>query len=241
MPATASTSSEQAPLVDLAQLAPGPTAPCGNPLKRPERHEPAQDAGEHAAELPQRKVRRQLSETENTLQQLTQGTLAAVRANSWVNANRGEPDTVEFKLRMFLNHVRKVCAAIPRGGRQLTPVETDFPMFVCSCLFEAEWGDHLDLPLFWEHLCAWTTLCAQHCPGAASPLFQVIGHLVEEAEKSSPSSGLPANLLSDLNITQESYIYSSKLHQTFRKNLFDKQLLELRTKTDPPEGSARGS
>ena len=137
LPATASTSSEQAPLVDLAQLAPGPTAPCGNPLKRPERHEPAQDAGEHAAELPQRKVRRQLSETENTLQQLAQGTLAAVRANSWVNANRGEPDTVEFKLRQFLNHARKVCAAIPGGGRQLTPVETEFPMFVCSRLLEA--------------------------------------------------------------------------------------------------------
>ena len=78
-----------------------------------------------------------MSETENTLQILTEGTLAAVRAKAWVNGDRGEPDTVEFKLRMFLNHVRKVCEAIPRGGRQLTPVETDFPMFVCSCLFEA--------------------------------------------------------------------------------------------------------
>ena len=78
-------------------------------------------------------------------------------------------------------------------------------------------------------------------PWRGIPLFQVIGHLVEEAASSSPSSGLPENLLRDLNITQESYIYSSKLHQTFRKNLFDKQLLELRTKTDPPEGSARGS
>ena len=70
-----------------------------------------------------RQVRRQMSDTENTLKDLTDGTLAAVRANAWVNGNRGEPDTVEFKLRMFLNHTRKICSATPGGGRQLSQVE----------------------------------------------------------------------------------------------------------------------
>ena len=140
-PASSTTdTAPQRPTIDLAPPAPGAPA-SSNPSTRPvikrERHEAAQDVGEHAAEPPQRKVRRQMSETDSTLQILTEGTLAAVRARAWVNGDRGEPDTVEFKLRMFLNHVRKVCAAIPRGGRQLTPVETDFPMFVCSCLFEA--------------------------------------------------------------------------------------------------------
>ena len=76
-------------------------------------------------------------------------------------------------------------------------------------------------------------------PRRGIPLFQVIGHLVEEAAASSPSSGLSENLLRDLNITQETFIYSSTLHKTFRENLFHNQLLALRTNTDPPGGSAR--
>ena len=106
---------------------------------------PAAKKEHRAEEPPPHKVRRQTSESEDTLRQLTESTLVAVQAQNWVNQDRGEPGTVEFNLRMFLNHVRKLCSAAANGGRPLLQAEMDFPMFICKCLFEAEWSDQLNL------------------------------------------------------------------------------------------------
>ena len=123
--------------------APSLSAPAAPPKALPA---PA-DGSAQPADAPERYLRRVLSDSDSVttvLKDLTDRTLNAVATKTWFNADPSEPGTVEFALRMFAKHAKKVATQRDEsGGREFTPTEKDFPRFVTKHIFENDSYDAL--------------------------------------------------------------------------------------------------